>query len=70
MCQLIIKLEWKLSIFNISYPYIDISLFKAEIQLFDPNDPKVRDLEEWNCSINEKSLYEEVIKHQTQFMNA
>merc|ERR1712029_1005393 len=46
-------------------PCLPIPLDPAEIQLFDPNDPKVRDLEEWNCSINEKSLYEEVIKHQT-----
>ena len=35
-------------------------MFKAEIQLFDPNDPKVKDLEEWNCSVHDKSLYEEV----------
>jgi len=40
-------------------PCLPIPLDPAEIQLFDPNDPKVRDLEEWNCSINEKSLYEE-----------
>ena len=33
---------------------------QAEIQLFDPNDPKVKDLEEWNCSVHEKSIYEEV----------
>jgi len=32
---------------------------EAEIQLFDPNDPKVRDLEEWNCSIHERSVIEE-----------
>ena len=34
-----------------------INQLQAEIQLFDPNDPKVRDLEEWNCSIYEKSIY-------------
>ena len=33
---------------------------QAEIQLFDPLDPAVRDLEEWNCSIHEKSVIEEV----------
>jgi len=31
---------------------------QAELQLFDPNDPKVRDLEEWNCSIHERSVIE------------
>merc|ERR1719394_832002 len=40
-------------------PCLPIPLDPAEIQLFDPNDPKVRDLEEWNCSIHDKSLYEE-----------
>merc|ERR550532_1702132 len=40
-------------------PCLPIPLDPAEIQLFDPNDPKVKDLEEWNCSVHEKSIYEE-----------
>merc|ERR1719350_304777 len=31
---------------------------KPPDQLFDPNDPKVRELEEWNCSMD-RSLIEE-----------
>merc|ERR1712130_947100 len=42
------------------FPAQDYSTIEADIQLFDPNDPKVRDLEEWNCSIHERSVIEEV----------
>lgn len=41
------------------FPHASGLIDQAELQLFDPNDPKVRDLEEWNCSIHERSVIEE-----------
>jgi len=42
-----------------NFPQASGLIDQAEIQLFDPNDPKVKDLEEWNCSIHERSVIEE-----------
>jgi len=39
---------------------------QADLQLFDPNDPKVKDLEEWNCSIHERSVLDEETPKRTR----